>query len=317
MTEKITHSTAKQRRRHRRIVTTATALTLMLSACGTSDGSTGGSDGTDAAITVVATTTMLGDVARNVVGDAGTVVVLLPVGVDPHEYQASSREVALIQTADLVITNGLGLEEGMADILASAAQDGANILEIAPASTPLPFGEDGLDPHVWFDPIRMAEGSRMIAASLETIDPGSGWTERAETYAAQLMVADAEVISLLETLGPDDRRLVTNHDSLGYFANRYSFDVIGVVVPGGSTLSNPSSSALSELAHIVATEGVPAIFAETTDSAALAEAVASEVDSEVAVVDLYSGSLGEPGSEADTLIGMLLTNARLIAEALG
>lgn len=294
-----------------RIAAILAALAIAAGACGTADDSA-----SDDTVAVVTTTTMLGDVARHVVGDAGTVEVLLPIGTDPHEYQASSRQVALIQDADLVMVNGLGLEDGLADVLSAAARDGATILEIAPLLDPLPFGEGDLDPHVWFDPIRMAAAARLIANELDAVAPGMGWASRAETYAAALGDADAEISDILARVPAQRRRLVTNHDALGYFAARYSFDLVGVVIPGGSTLSNPSSSALSELVRVTESEGVPAIFAETTDTSALADAVASEVDGGIEVIDLYTGSLGEPGSGAETLIDMLLTNARRIAGAL-
>jgi len=128
---------------------------------------------------------------------------------------------------------------------------------------------------------------------------------------------DEEIVSLLEEVGRGRRKLVTNHDSLGYFAERYGFEVVGVVIPGGSTLANPSSEDLAQLVAVIEEEQVRVIFAETTDSTALAEAVAAEVGAEVEVVELHTGSLGEPGTESDTLVGLLLSNAETIAEALG
>ncbi len=110
--------------------------------------------------------------------------------------------------------------------------------------------------------------------------------------------------------------LVTNHHSLGYFAQSYGFEVIGVVIPGGSTLAEPSSAELSALVEKVQQSGVRAIFGETTESETIADALASEVGTSVEVVELYTGSLGEPGSGADTLSGMLLTNATRITDAL-
>jgi zinc/manganese transport system substrate-binding protein len=121
---------------------------------------------------------------------------------------------------------------------------------------------------------------------------------------------------MLADIPASRRKLVTNHDSLGYFADRYGFEIIGAVVPGGSTLGDPSSAELAGLVEKISSAGVPAIFAETTEPTALAEAVAREVGDDVVVVELYTGSLGEQGSGADTLIGMLLTDAGRIAGAL-
>lgn len=298
---------------------TATALMLLLAMVGTSCSSSDGS-GNDAPVTVVATTTMLGDLARNVVGESGQVEVILPIGADPHDYQASARQVALVLEADLVVANGLGLEEGLEDVLEGAAQDGALIVYVAEHLDPLPFISDDpehdRDPHVWLDPLRMADAADLLAAELAKAVDDAGWTARAQTYRQQLVEADTTIDELVQGIPSDARKLVTNHRALGYFADRYGFTVIGAVVPGGSTLADPSSAELADLVGKIREERVPAIFAETTEPSVLAEAVAEEVGEEVAVVNLYTGSLGEEGSGAETLIGLLLTNARRIAEAL-
>lgn len=293
---------------------------LLVAACGDGNSDRDG-------VSVVATTTVLGDVARNVVGDGGEVEVLLPVGADPHDYQASSRQVAAIQEADLVIANGLGLEEGLTDVLESAAADGANVLTVAPLLDPLPFGADhdndhsddaeaGDDPHVWLDPLRMAAATRIVAQELSKIDGSADWTARGNVYADALTTADEDIQATLEVVPPANRKLVTNHDALGYFASRYGFEVVGVVIPGGSTLAEPSSAELTELVAVVEQEQVQAVFAETTNPEVLADAVAAEAGGEVIVVELFTGSLGEPGSGATTLIEMLTTNAQRIAQAL-
>lgn len=292
----------------------AAALALLVVAAGCGDSSDAG-DGP----TVVATTTILGDLARNVVGSSGTVEVLLPLGADPHDYQASSRQVALIREADLVLANGLGLEEGLEDVLESAADDGTEVLWLGEFLSPLPSGGDDpahdKDPHVWLDPQRMAEGAVLFAAGLDAVADGD-WEQRAASYRAEVLAADAEVYDILAAVPQESRKLVTNHDSLGYFADRYGYTIVGAVVPGGSTLAEPSSAELAALVDEIKRQQVPAVFAETTEAAVLAAAVAEEAGEDIAVVDLYTGSLGEEGSGAESLIGLWLTNARLIAEAL-
>lgn len=292
-------------------------VVLLLAACGDGDG--GNSSGADS-ITVVATTTILGDVVANVVGEQADVTVLMPIGADPHDFQASSAQVAEIHGADLVVANGLHLEEGLDDILDTAVTDGARVIRVAPLLDPLPFGGDdddhSEDPHVWFDPMRMGDAARLIAEQLDEVDPGMDWSARAEVFAEDLADLDAEVIAELSSIPIERRLLVTSHDSLGYFANRYEFDVIGTVIPGGSTLAGPSSDELSDLVDVVRRNGVNVVFAETTQPAVLAEAVAAELGQEVQVVSLYTGSLDEPGSGADTLIGMLRSNSKRIATAL-
>ena len=297
-------------------------LTTTMAACGDGDADSEGG------VAVIATTTVLGDIAANVVGDAGTVTTLVPIGASPHDYQASAQQVAAIQQADLVVVNGLGLEEGLNDVLESAKADGANILEIAPLVDPIPFdvdegdddgheeGDNSDDPHFWLDPLRDAEAAQIIADELATVAPEVDWATPAAAYAGQLLEADAQIEQVLAAIPADNRKLVTNHHSFGYFAQRYGFDVIGVVIPGGSTLAEPSSAELSSLVDELTAAGVTAIFAETTESAELADALAAELGSTVKVVDLYTGSLGESGSGAETLIGMLQTNAQLIADAL-
>lgn len=280
-----------------------------------------------ARVTVVATTTVLGDVAANIVGSDGLVETLLPIGASPHDYQASAQQAAALQTADLVIANGLSLEEGLIDVLESAEGDGANVLTLAPLLDPIPFtggahsddehgDQDDGDPHVWLDPVRMATAAHLIADQLSELDPSVDWEARANEYATLLMAANDTIEEMLSGIPADDRKLVTNHASFGYFAERYGFEVVGIVIPGGSTMADPSSAELTALVEEIQRTGVPAIFAETTESSALAEAIAAETGESVAVVELYTGSLGEDGSGAETLLGLLLTNAQLIAAAL-
>ena len=277
-----------------------------------------GDDADDGRPLVVVTTTILGDVVANVVGDGATVEVLMPAGADPHDYIPSSQQVARIHQADLVVVNGLGLEAGLSDVLESAVADGANVIEIAPHLDPLPFGGgDELDPHMWMDPLRMKVAASAIAKALFIIDGDDSWYAGEAAYAAELDAAHQQIETLLAQVPVEQRKLVTNHDSLGYLADRYGFVVIGTVIPGGSSLGNPSSAQLAELVATVERESVPAIFAETTEAQDLADTVAAEVGHDVAVVVLLTGSLAEAGSPGDTLIGMLLIDAERIAGALG
>jgi zinc/manganese transport system substrate-binding protein len=268
-------------------------------------------------LAIVVTTSVLGDIVSSVVGNEAQVEVLIPVGADAHDYQFSATQVATMETADIIFVNGLGLEESLEDVLDGLEGDGANVFEIAPAVDPIPFGEDGgLDPHAWMDPLRMAEASLLIADELGKLDPDVGWMARAEEYAATLRALDDEIIDLLGDVPESNRRLVTNHDAFGYFADRYEFDLLGTVIPGGSTLAAPSSADLAALVDVMKSEEVTVIFAETSSSTTLAEAVTAELGSDVDVVELYTESLGEVGSDADTYIGMLRVNATRIADHL-
>ena len=331
-------------------------------------------------LSIAATTTILGDIAANVAGDDAEITVLLPVGADPHDFLASSAQVALLHDADLVVANGLLLEESLIDVLRAVEADGVRLFEVGELLDPLPFaagaghddhdedegdghdhdegeghdedegghdhdegeghddeggehdhdehgeGEDegaehehdhgSEDPHFWMDPLRVAKAAIHIADELNKIAPSPSWAERAEAYAASLEELDAEIRDLLSSIPEENRKLITNHDAFGYFAARYDFEVVGAVIPGGSTLAEPSSADMAALVDAIVDEGVRAIFAETIEPSVLAEAVAAEVGASVEVVELYSGSLGEPGTDAGTLIGMLRLNAERIAEAL-
>ncbi len=286
------------------------ALALVATACANDD---------DAAerMTIVATTSILGDVAANVAGPHADVDVLMPIGASPHDFVPSSQQVAGIYEADLVVVNGLGLEEGFGDILDAAREDGVEIIEVAPHLEPLPLSEgDGFDPHVWMDPHRMETAAMAIAKALFLLEENDAWYTQADAYIGELGAADRRIESMLADIPADRRTLITSHGSLAYFADRYGFEVIGTLIPGGSSLGDPSSAQLAELIALIEREQVPAIFAETSEPLALAEAVAAEAG-DVAVVELFTGSLAEPGRPGDTLIGMLLVDAERIAAALG
>lgn len=374
----------------RKLLILLAALTLA-AACG-GDETSSATDGDDAErVTVVATTTIWGDIVSQVAGDAATVEVLFPVGADPHDYQASSSQVDAMANADLVVVNGLQLEEGLLDVIESLEADGANILEVAALLDPIPFGEGGHahhdhddhdghdhgeeghehegedghkdedghdhgdehshdhegeeghedeeghddhdhesedgddhhghdhgdeDPHVWHDPLRIAIAVELIAEELAKLDPTVDWMANADAYAAELRALDDEVISILDRV-PDDRaKMVTNHDAFGYFADRYDFEVVGTVIPSVSTLAEPSSSELAELVQTMTEESIDVIFTETIEPTTLADAVAADVGTEVRVVELFTGSLGGPGSGGDTYVEMIRTNATRISEAL-
>ncbi|MCB1245801.1 MAG: zinc ABC transporter substrate-binding protein [Acidimicrobiia bacterium] len=298
-------------------------------------------------IRVVATTTIWGDVVGQLVGDDADVEVLMPVGVDPHDFQASSRQIAAIQDADLIVANGLGLEESLDDVLDNAAADGANVLRLAPDLDPIEFGHHGgtpkpchpgtpstgeheetvpddhddhdhgsCDPHVWMDPLRVSAATGLIGQALEALDPTIDWRTRVDAYRAELDVVDAEMTRLLDVVATSDRILITTHDSLGYFGTRLGYRVVAVVIPGGSTLGDPSAATLAEIVDTMERTGVRTIFSETTVSDRLAQAVAAELGDDVDVVELWTGSLGGPGSGAEHVTDMLVADARLVADAL-
>lgn len=314
-------------------VATVAAAALVLAGCAGTDSdnaaSPGGSAGAGA--TIVATTTIWGDITRQIVecAGAGEVSTLMPVGTDPHDYSPSSKDVAAMVGADLVVANGLGLEGGLEESLESAEADGATVFEIAPRLNPLPFGEKGdehaeeegddhgsEDPHVWHDVARAATSAGLIGAEITRATGNPDYAECGTLLQGELMTVHDEVAATLASVPEDQRILVTDHDALGYLAAAYGYTVAGTVIPGGSTLAEPSSAELADLTATVQRTGVPAIFANTTNPQALVDALASEAGA-IEVVALYVDSLGEPGSDADTFQGMVRTNAQLISDALG
>ncbi len=163
----------------------------------------------------------------------------------------------------------------------------------------------------------MAEGARVLADHVaEVAGDDVDWAARGEQVAGELEALDAEVREVLSVIPEECRRLVTNHDNLRYLANRYDLEVVGTVVPGSTTGVEPSARDFAQLAATLRETRVPAIFAETIQSTELADSLAAEVGRDVAVVELYTDSLGAPGSGAESYSGMMRTVAQRVADAL-
>jgi zinc/manganese transport system substrate-binding protein len=298
----------------------AIAMVVLAALAGAGCGAGGGSAGSGPAIVV--TTNILGDVVRQLVGDDATVEVVMPPGSSPHDFAPSARQVADMRDADVLVVNGLGFEAGLDDTIAAAAQDGADVIRVASLAPRLldldAGGHRATDPHVFTDPARMAEATGRLAGELgrrvEGLD-SAAYRRRSVGYVSRLRALDAEVEAILRPIPPTRRVLVTNHEVLGYFADRYGFRVLGTVIPSLSTASEPSAAALAHLADAIDAAGVPAIFAETSSPRRLAQALAGEGTS-VQVVQLFGESLGRAHSGAVTYVEMVRTNARRIAAAL-
>jgi zinc/manganese transport system substrate-binding protein len=266
----------------------------------------------------VVTTNILGDVVEQLVGDDAEVEVVMPPNADPHDFAASAQQAASMREADALVVNGLGFEEGLGDTVEAAEADGVPVITATDAIDPRSLG-DGEDPHLFADPVRMAAAAARIAdelaAEIPSLDTPDG-EGRVAAYLDALDALDADVEATLAGIPAEDRVLVTNHEVFGYFADRYDFEVLGAIIPGGSTLAEPSAADLADLVAVIEERDVPAIFAEASSPARLADALAAE-GADVEVVELYSESLGEPGSPGDTYLGMVRTNAERIAAALG
>ncbi|WP_439693395.1 metal ABC transporter solute-binding protein, Zn/Mn family [Curtobacterium sp. SP.BCo] len=275
-------------------------------ACGTS--------GSDRPLVAV-TTNILGDVVTEVVGDAAEVMVLMPAGADPHSFEVSAKEAARLRTADLVVENGLGLEEGVARHVEAAAADGVPVFTAGDAVDALEWSSDdgsGPDPHLWTDPARMIDVVEALDEELRTIGVDATGTG---TYLDALTTLDAEMSAAFDALARDDRTLVTNHHVFGYLADRFDFRVVGAVIPSGTTLASPSAADLRDLAEAIEEAGVPTIFADASQPARLAEVLAAEVDVRVRIVPLATESLSADGA-ASTYLGMMRSNTAAIVDGL-
>jgi zinc/manganese transport system substrate-binding protein len=333
-------------------------LAMLLAACGSTDAATGSESGgasggaNDSGLAIVATTTILGDVTSEVVGDAGEVSVLMPTGTDPHTFEASARQLAEMQEADLIVANGANLEEHLQAPLTEAESAGVPVFHATDHVETLAFeehegeeehaseGEEhaseeadhgseeaedehaheegSADPHFWMDPTRMAGAVVALGEQIgELTDDPDTIGQQADQYAGQLEELDGEIDGTLAGIPDDQRTLVTNHEAFNYFAGHYGFTIVGTVIPSRSTGAEPSAQDLEELAHTVEREQVRAVFAENTQPQQLAETLAQEVGADVQVVELYSDALGEEGSDAATYPDMLRANAQLISDALG
>jgi zinc/manganese transport system substrate-binding protein len=176
----------------------------------------------------------------------------------------------------------------------------------------------GGDPHIWTDPARMITAVEAFGEEFATIDgiDAAAVEAQVQAYVDELKALDADMEQTLSAIPAENRVLVTNHEVFGYFADRFQFEVVGAVVPSLTTSAEPSTAEVEALVQLIEQEQIPAIFADTSSPTRLAEAIASSADNDVEVVVLYSESLGEPGSGAETYIGMMSTNAVLIAAAL-
>jgi ABC-type Zn uptake system ZnuABC Zn-binding protein ZnuA len=271
-----------------------------------------------AALHVVCTTTVVADVARVVAGPEASVVALVPPGADPHAFQPAPGDAQAVEEADLVFLSGAGLEANLSPILAAAR---GPVVDLS-AGLALRTREGGegdrgaVDPHVWFDPLNVAEWIRSIESALAAADPAQAgqYAERAAAYQAELAALDAWIFEMVSKLSPEERRLVTDHEALGYFAARYGFVEVGAVFPGTSTLAEPSARDLARLEDAIRAVSVRAVFVGTTVSSSLAEQVAA--DTGARIVFLYTGSLSDAGGPAGTYLDLMRFDVRQIVDAL-
>lgn len=280
----------------------------------------------DGPLNVVATTGIVGDLVAQIGGGRVSVRTILPANADPHTYEPAPQDIAIVDDAEIVFMHGLDLDAWVETIIENADGDFV-VITVTDGVETVERGEDGddhgdddhhdVDPHVWFDPTRTSQMVANIAAALSEADPegADGYASRLNAYQGELAALDMQITERIALVPEDLRRIVTNHDSLGYYADRYGLTIVGTVIPGLSANVEPSAQEIAELLEVIESEGVTAIFAENTVDPVLAQQLAEE--SGIQVVDtLYTDSLGEPGSGADTYIGLMRFNTGAIVTAL-
>lgn len=272
---------------------------------------------------IVVTTNILGDVVTRIVGDQAGVSVLMKPNADPHSFAISAREAHAMQTADLVVYNGLGLEEGVLHHVEAAKSEGVPTVQVGARIDPMGYRDGdaaGLpDPHFWTDPARVVTAVRILTEEIVThvdgVDAGVV-RQRAESYASEVRELDATLAERFAGIPERRRVLVTNHHVFGYLAARYDLTVVGAIIPSGTTLASPSASDLASLVTAIETHRVPAIFADTAQPARLAEVLAAEAGITVRVVGLYSESLSDADGDAASYLDMMRFNTEAIIAGL-
>jgi zinc/manganese transport system substrate-binding protein len=272
--------------------------------------------------TIVVTYSVLGSVVRKLVGDRAAVQVIIPNGVDPHDYQASAKDVEAITNAHLLIENGLDLEEGLEDAIDGAKDAGVETFtatehievrtvgEGEAAEADDPDQQPGAkDPHLWMDPSNM---KGIVAALVPVVEQelGIDVAGRGSELERRLEDLNAKNEEILSVIPAPRRKLVTGHESMGYFARRYGFELVGAIIPSLSSQAEVSASELADLKTRIEEQHVPAIFTELGTPPEVAKAIGDE--SGVAVVEIATHSLAADGSYFTFMEGI----SREVADAL-
>jgi len=312
----------RMRKKIQLITLLATSLILLVSACQVNPVTEQG-DQTD--IKVIAVESFLADIVQNVAGDRLVVETLMPEGLDPHSFEPTPRDVARISDSDILFANGAGFEEWLQDILENLPAD--QIIIEASAGLQSRTIEEGhseddghdheMDPHFWLDPTLVITYVENIRDGLISLDPQGKdqYSANAETYIQQLKELDKYIQEKIATIPAERRLIVTNHESFGYFADRYGFKVVGTIIHSVSSGSAPSAQQMAELVDQMRASGAIAIFMETGSNSQLAEQLSAETGIKV-VYDLYTHSISEAGGNAPSYIDLMKYNVEQMVSAL-
>jgi ABC-type Zn uptake system ZnuABC Zn-binding protein ZnuA len=279
----------------------------------------------------LAAETFLADIVRNVAGDRMTVDALIPLGVDPHSFEPTPQDVRRVADSKILVINGAGFEAFLDSLLKNAGGT-RTVIEAAkglttrePQEGEHPEEEEAHaeeehpegDPHFWLDPNNVVKYAENIRDGLTAIDPAGkdAYAANAAAYIAKLNELDAWIKQQVTQIPAERRLLVTNHESFGYFADRYGFRVVGAVVPSVSSAASPSAQQLAALADQVKATGAPAIFLETGASAQLADQLAAETGIKV-ITGLLTHSITAADGPAPDYLSMMRYNVDAIVGAL-
>ncbi len=285
------------------------SLALGLAACGSGDDDPG-----KGGPRVVATTTQLADLARNIAGDRASVTAILTPNSDPHDYEPRPGDARALSGAGLVLQSGGDVDAWLGGLVKAAGTDAHVVTLIDDIHTRR--GEGGeVDPHWWQDPRNVETAVRRIRDALAGADAGGTaiYDANAETYLARLEALDTAIGRCMNRIPRDERRLVTNHDALGYFADRYGIAVVGAVIPALSTEARASAGETQALVRTIRREHVSTIFPESSVNPRLEKAIAAEAGAKVGPA-LWADSLGPKDSTGATYLTSVRFNAQAMAE---
>jgi zinc/manganese transport system substrate-binding protein len=297
------------------VVLTCVAISAAATACGDGDSGAGGAE-----LTVVATTTQVADLVRNVGRDRVDVHGILGTNADPHDYEPRPSDVAAISDAPVVFKSGGDIDGWLDELIENAGGD-RRVVSLIDSVHPIgreSRGEDeDVDPHWWEDPRNAIRAVVAIRDALIEADPPGRrvYARNAAAYLQELRALDRTLADCMGRVPADERKLVTTHDALRYFADRYDVEVVGALIPSLSTQAQPSARDINELVEQIREEGVNAIFPETALNERLEEAVSREAGAEVGG-QLWADALGPEGSGAETYLDAMRANADAMAKGM-
>jgi len=259
---------------------------------------------------VVVVNSTLADIAKNIAGERLEIEVLVPADADPHTFQPTPQDVAKIAESQMLIANGAGLEEWLQEVIDNAG--GERLVVEAAQGLPINEARPG-DPHFWLDPNHVIHYANQIRDGFIELDPdgASVYARNTSDYIIQLEELHVWINDQVGMLSPEQRLLVTNHESFGYFADRYGFVVVGSIVPSVSTGSSPTAQQMVQLVEAIKAANTGAIFLETGSNPELAEQVAREAGVNL-IVDLRT----QPLFPQEGYIEMMKYNTQAIVESL-